>query len=72
MAQTKKIRFRNRHDGLRIVYDESGTKKEIVPNGTILLEPEWGSRFRCLERVEQEPKTISKKKSKAEEEAEKE
>ena len=72
MANKKKIRFRNRHDGLRVVYDESGTKREIVPNGTILLEPEWGSRFRCLERVEQETQTGSKKKSKVEEETKEE
>ncbi len=47
----KKIRFRNKADGLRVIYDENGGKKELVPNATIFLEPDWGNRFKCLERV---------------------
>ncbi len=54
MGTVKKIRFRNKDKGLRVIYDESGSKRELVPKGTIMLEPEWGSRYRCLERVSTE------------------
>lgn len=49
---TKKIRFRNRESGLRVIYDESGSKRELVPGGTINLDPEWAGRFRCLEKAD--------------------
>jgi len=49
---SKKVRFRNNEDGLRVIYDENGNKKELVPKGTILLDPAWGGRFRCLARVD--------------------
>jgi hypothetical protein len=58
----KKIRFRNRDDGLRVIYDESGTKKELVPGGTVLLDPEWAGRFRCLERTDSAIKTHKQEK----------
>ena len=38
-------RFKNRTDKLQIIYDEQGVKREIVPNGTIILEENWGKRF---------------------------
>lgn len=67
MAVTKKVRFRNRDDGLRVIYDESGAKRELVPGGTIQLEPRWGGRFRCLEMVKPPaPKTATKKKEEEE------
>ncbi len=48
---TKKVMFRNKMKGLHVIYDENGGKRELVPNATISLEPEWGNRFRCLEKV---------------------
>lgn len=45
-------RFRNKTDQLQVIYDETGLKREIVPNGTILLEEKWGRKFhRVLEAV---------------------
>ena len=45
-------RFKNKTDRLQLVYDEQGIKREIVPNGTIILEEKWGERFsRVLELV---------------------
>jgi hypothetical protein len=59
-------RFRNVSGKLQVLYDETGDKREIVPNGTIILEETWGARFnRFLEvvpdsPVEQPKKTASK------------
>jgi hypothetical protein len=45
-------RFKNVSGKLQVVYDETGDKREVVPNGTIILEEQWGMRFnRCLEIV---------------------
>ena len=57
---SKKARYRNKEDGLRVIYDEDGTKRELVPQGTILLDASWAGRFRCLEKVEQTPKKQAK------------
>ena len=38
-------RFRNKTKYLQLVYDEQGEKREIVPNGTVILEESWGRRF---------------------------
>lgn len=54
-------RFRNKTAYLQLVYDEHGERREIVPNGTIILEESWGRRFgRVLELVEPEKKTSAK------------
>ena len=45
-------RFKNVSGKLQVVYDETGDKREVVPNGTIILDEKWGMRFnRCLELV---------------------
>jgi len=46
-------RFRNKTNRIQVVYNESGDRREIVPEGTIILEESWGRRFnRVLEMVE--------------------
>jgi len=65
MAEKKKVRFRNRSESLQVIYDESGTKRELVPGGTILLDADWGGRFRCLEKATNVP---PKEKEKAQKE----
>lgn len=64
MATTKKVRFRNRHNGLRVIYDSTGRKVELVPGGTVFLEPSWAGRFRCLEKVEDTSSKPPKKEKK--------
>jgi hypothetical protein len=45
-------RFKNVSGKLQVVYDEAGDKREVVPNGTIIMEEQWGMRFnRVLEIV---------------------
>ena len=45
-------RFKNVSGKLQVVYDEVGDKREVVPNGTIIMEEQWGMRFnRVLEIV---------------------
>lgn len=51
MVTVKKVRFRNKFEGMQVIYDEEGSKKELVPNATIFLDPAWGSRYKCLEKV---------------------
>lgn len=47
-----KKRFKNKTKKLQVIYDDSGERREIVPNGTIVLEEDWGRRFgRVLELV---------------------
>ncbi len=58
--KAKKVRFRNKSDGLQVVYNEDGEKRELVPNATIFFDPAWGSRYRCLEQVVQ---TVGKPKA---------
>jgi len=50
-TKAKKVRYKNKRKGLQIIYDENGSKKELVPGATIFLDPEWAGRYRCLERV---------------------
>lgn len=38
-------RFKNVSNKLQVLYDETGNKREIVPNGTIILEETWGRKF---------------------------
>lgn len=46
-------RFKNKTKRLQLIYDERGERREIVPNGTIILEEDWGKRFgKVLEIVE--------------------
>ncbi len=47
----KKTRFRNKTKGMQVIYDEFGGKRELVPNATILLDPSWAGRYKCLEKV---------------------
>lgn len=54
-SEKKKVRFRNRSESLQVIYDESGTKRELVPGGTIILDNDWGGRFRCLEKATATP-----------------
>lgn len=61
---TNKIRFRNKAKGLQVIYDENGNKKEVIPQGVVMLTPEWGVRYRCLEKVDapkKQPPTSKKK-----------
>lgn len=45
-------RFKNVSGKLQVVYDENGDKREVVPNGTLIMEEQWGMRFsRVLEIV---------------------
>lgn len=73
MAKTqRKERYLNRTNGLQIVYDETGVKRELVPGGSIFMSPEWAKRFKCLRRADQavqakvEAKGTAKKKEKEE------
>lgn len=50
-------RYRNKTDVLQIVYDEQGTKREVVPDGTIIMEDSWAKRYH---RVLEEVPTVSK------------
>lgn len=71
----KKILFRNKEEGLRIVYDEAGEKREVVPGGTLYLTPKWGGRYRCLERADKpvaKTTATAKKKTKPEKDEESE
>jgi pyruvate/oxaloacetate carboxyltransferase len=50
-------RYRNKTDVLQIVYDEQGVKREVVPDGTIIMEDSWAKRYhRVLEEVPTVPK----------------
>lgn len=51
VTKNKKMRFRNKKNGLQVIYDEAGSKRELVPGATIFLDPEWAGRFKCLEKV---------------------
>jgi len=54
-------RFKNVSDKLQVLYDETGSKREVVPGGTIILEEKWGAKFnRFLEIVEAEKKVAAK------------
>lgn len=53
-------RFKNVSDKLQVLYDETGSKREVVPGGTIILEEKWGAKFnRVLEIVEAEKKVAA-------------
>ena len=44
-------RYRNKTDVLQIVYDEQGVKREVVPDGTIIMEDSWESGIiECLKK----------------------
>lgn len=45
MATKVRKRYRNKTEKLQLVYDEYGVKREVPPNGTVLLDPKLGSRF---------------------------
>ena len=52
MAGGMRKRFRNKTDKLQVVYDETGAKREIVPEGTVILDAKLGLRYsRVLEEV---------------------
>lgn len=44
-------RYVNKSDLLQVLYDERGTKREIVPNGTIILDEKTAMRFPFLQAV---------------------
>ncbi len=49
-AQT--VRFKNTSKSLQVIYTEEGVKKEVIPQGVVMLTPEWGSRYRCLTKLD--------------------
>ena len=49
-------RYKNKTDVLQVVYDEQGSKRQIVPGGTIIMEEKWAGRYhRVLELVVDTP-----------------
>jgi len=48
------VRYKNKSDVLQVLYDERGTKREVIPGGTIKLTKAHASRFRFLVPVVQE------------------
>lgn len=47
----QKLRYRNKSEVLQVLYDERGTKREVVPGGTIKLTKAHASKYRFLELV---------------------
>jgi len=54
---SERKRYRNKTETLQVIYDEKGERREIVPNGTIILEEKWAKKFR---RVLEPVNTVKK------------
>lgn len=41
-------RYRNKTSILQVIYDERGDRREIVPGGTLILNENWGRKYRKI------------------------